>query len=139
MDPAIASPCWLPSARFYADTSRRRPLVDWARQAALPPKSHRWLPGRANRHGSPTRLCRHRVIAAAAAMLMSSPACARRQYFAPAPPGPRPRKARGQGKAITHARPGCCAIPTTVATSHRPLCTGRTQRIVEIASATAVW
>ena len=129
-----------PSARFYADKPRApKTLIDWARQAAL--QIHRWLPGR-----------RIVMVADSAFAAIEFLAAVRRHVcvvtrlrldaslFAPAPPkrpgrGRPPIKGPRLPKLDQHLRD-----PATVWRSHTvALWYGRTQRLVQIASNTAVW
>lgn len=129
-----------PSARFYADKPRgRKTLVDWARQAAL--QIHRWLPGR-----------RIVLVADSAFAAIEFLAAVRphicvvtrlrldANLFAPAPPrrpgrGRPPVKGRRLPKLDEYLRD-----PATAWRSHIvALWYGRKQRLVEIASDTAVW
>lgn len=129
-----------PSVRFYADKARApKTLIDWARQAAL--QIHRWLPDRRIVIVGDTAFA---VIELLAAIRRHACVVTRLRLdanlFAPAPPK-RPRRGR---PAIRGKR-----LPKLVQLLHDPatswqahtvaLWYGRTQRIVEIASATAVW
>ncbi len=129
-----------PSVRFY-DKKPRAPktLIDWARQVAL--QIHRWLPDR-----------RIVIVADSAFAAIEFLAAIRRHVclvtrlrldaslFAPAPPkrpgrGRPPVKGRRLQKLGQHLiDPDTLWSPHTVA-----LWYGRTQRLVEIASDTAVW
>jgi hypothetical protein len=129
-----------PSVRFYADTPRApKTLIDWARQAAL--QIHQWLPGR-----------RIVMVADTAFAAIEFLAAVRRHVcvvtrlrldanlFAPAPP-----KRPGRGRPPVKGK----RLPKLVQLLHEPatvwqrhtvaLWYGRSQRIVEVASATAVW
>jgi DDE superfamily endonuclease len=129
-----------PSVRFYADTPRApKTLVDWARQAAL--QIHRWLPGR-----------RIVIVADTAFAAIELLAAVRRHVcvvtrlrldanlFAPAPPK---RPGRGRPPVKGKRLPKLVQLlhdPTTLWQRHTvALWYGRSQRIVELASATAVW
>jgi len=129
-----------PSSRFYAGKPRPpKTLIDWARQAAL--QIHRWLPGR-----------RIVMVADSAFAAIDLLAAVRRHLclvtrlrldaslFAPVPP-----RRRGRGRPplkgprlpkLSHVLldPGTVWQPHTVA-----LWYGRTNRLVEIASHTAIW
>lgn len=129
-----------PSVRFWADQSRApKTLVDWARQAIL--QIHRWLPGR-----------RIVMVADAAFAAIELLAAVRRHIcvvtrlrldanlFAPAPP-----KRRGRGRPPLKGKrlPKLTQLLNDPATIWQPhtvaLWYGRTHRIVEIASSTALW
>ena len=129
-----------PSARFYADQPRApKTLLDWARQAVL--QIHRWLPGR-----------RIVIVGDTAFATIDLLADVRRHacivtrlrldanLFAPAPP-----KRPGRGRPPIKGK----RLPKLTQLLHDPtipwkrhtvaLWYGRTNRIVEIASGTAVW
>jgi hypothetical protein len=129
-----------PSQRFY-DNKPRAPktLLDWARQAAL--QIHRWLPGR--------RI----VIVADSAFAAVEFLGAVRGYlsivtrlrldaglYAPAPPR---QNGRGRPRVKGRRLPKLSEVlldPKTVWQRHTvALWYGRTNRIVEIATGTAVW
>jgi hypothetical protein len=129
-----------PSERFYADAPRApKTLLDWARQAVL--QIHRWLPER--------RI----IIVADSAFAALEFLAAVRQHacvltrlrldanlFAPAQP-----KCRGRGRPPLKGK----RLPKLAQLLHDPatlwhrhtvaLWYGRTHRLVEIASDTAVW
>ena len=129
-----------PSARFYAGKPRApKTLIDWARQAAL--QIHRWLPDR------------HIVMVADSAFAAIELLAAVRRHvcvvtrlrldanlFAPTPPR---RSGRGRPPVKGQRLPKLSHFlldPDTVWRPHTvALWYGRTHRIVEIASATAVW
>jgi hypothetical protein len=129
-----------PSERFYADAPRApKTLLDWARQAVL--QIHRWLPER-----------RIVIVADSAFAALEFLAAVRRHacvltrlrldanLFAPAP-----SKRRGRGRPPLKGKrlPKLAQLlhdPATVWHRHTvALWYGRTHRLVEIASATAVW
>jgi hypothetical protein len=129
-----------PSVRFYADKPRApKTLIDWARQAAL--QIHRWLPGR-----------RIVMVADSAFAALELLAAVRRHVcvvtrlrldanlFAPVPPR---RPGRGRPPVKGQRLPKFSQYlldPATVWRSHTvALWYSRTHRVVEIASATAVW
>jgi hypothetical protein len=129
-----------PSARFYADKPRTpKTLIDWARQAAL--QIHRWLPDR-----------RIVMVADSAFAAIELLAAVRRHVcvvtrlrldanlFAPAPSR---RPGRGRPPVKGQRLPKLSQFLHDPATVWRPhtvaLWYGRTDRVVEIASATAVW
>ena len=129
-----------PSARFYADKPRApKTLIDWARQAAL--QIHRWLPDR-----------RIVIVADSAFAAIEFLAAIGRHVcvvtrlrldaslFAPAPPR-RPGRGRPPVKGQRLPKLGQhLNDPATVWRSHTvALWYGRTRRLVEIASNTAVW
>ncbi len=129
-----------PSVRFYADKPRApKTLVNWARQAAL--QIHRWLPGRRIVMVADTAFAaiellaavRHHVCVVTRLRLDAN-------LFAPAPPK---RPGRGRPPVKGNRLPKLVQRlhdPTTVWQRHTvALWYGRTHRIVEIASATAVW
>jgi hypothetical protein len=129
-----------PSARFYAGKSRApKTLVDWARQAAL--QVHRWLPGRRIVMVADTAFAAIELLAAVRrCVCVVTRLRLDANLFAPAPPkrpgrGRPPLKGKRLPKLVELLRD-----PTTAWQTHTvALWYGRTQRIVEIASATAVW
>jgi len=129
-----------PSARFYADTSRApKTLVDWARQAAL--QIHRWLPGRRIVMVADTAFAAIELLAAIRRHVgVVTRLRLDANLFAAAPPK-RPGRGRPpiKGKRLPKLVQRLCD-PTTAWQPHTvALWYGRSQRIVEIASATAVW
>jgi hypothetical protein len=129
-----------PSVRFYADKPRApKTLIDWARQGAL--QIHRWLPDR-----------RIVMVADSAFAAIELLAAVRRHVcvvtrlrldaslFAPVPPR---RPGRGRPPVKGQRLPKLSQFlhdPATAWRSHTvALWYGRTHRVVEIASATAVW
>jgi hypothetical protein len=129
-----------PSARFHAGKPRaHKTLTDWARQAAL--QIHRWLPGRR------IVLVADSAFAAIAFLAAVSPhVCVVTRLrldaslFAPAPPR---RPGRGRPRVKGRRLPSLGEYlrdPATEWRSHTvALWYGRKQRLVEIASDTAVW
>lgn len=129
-----------PSVRFYADQSRApKTLVDWARQAAL--QIHRWLPGRRIVMVADTAFAAIELLAAVRRhVCVVTRLRLDANLFAPAPP-----KRPGRGRPPVKGK----RLPKLVQLLHDPairwqrhtvaLWYGRTQRVVEIASATAVW
>lgn len=135
-----------PSRRFYADKARAPPgraarpsLVDWARQAAL--QIHRWLPGRRIVMVADTAFAAIELLAAVRRYVcVVTRLRLDANLFAPAPPK---RPGRGRPPVKGKRLPKLVELlrdPTTAWQRHTvALWYGRTQRIVEIASATAVW
>jgi hypothetical protein len=129
-----------PSARFYADKARApKTLIDWARQAIL--QVHRWLPGRRIVMVADTAFAaiellaavRHHICVVTRLRLDAN-------LFAPVPPK---RPDRGRPPVKGKRLPKLIQLlhdPATIWQTHTvPLWYGRTNRRVEIASATAVW
>ncbi len=129
-----------PSLRFWADKSQApKTLVDWARQAAL--QIRRWLPGRRIVMVADTAFAaiellaavRHHVCVVTRLRLDAN-------LFAPAPPK---RSGRGRPPVKGKRLPKLVQLLNDPATIWQPhtvaLWYGRTHRVVEIASATAVW
>jgi len=129
-----------PSQRFYAGKPRApKTLLDWARQAAL--QIHRWLPGR-----------RIVIVGDTAFAAIDLLAAVRRHVcvvtrlrldanlFAPAPPK-RPGRGRPPIKGKRLPKLTQRLYDPTIAWQRHTVALwyGRTNRIVEIASATAVW
>jgi hypothetical protein len=129
-----------PSARFYADKPRApKNLIDWARQAAL--QIHRWLPGRRIVMVADSAFAAIEFLAAVRSHIcVVTRLRLDANLFAPASPrrqgrGRPPLKGRRLPKLDQYLRdPATVWRPHTVA-----LWYGRKQRLVEIASDTAVW
>ena len=127
---------------FYA--GKRRPpktLIDWARQAAL--QIHRWLPAD-----------RNIVMVADNAFAAIDLLAAVRRHLClvtrlrldasllrhPSTQAARPGTPAAQGTAVAQAQPSCSTLYNTVWQPHTvALWYGRTNRLVEIASHTAIW
>jgi hypothetical protein len=129
-----------PSKRFYADTPRApKTLLDWARQAAL--QIHRWLPGRRIVIVGDTALAAIGFLAAVRGYLsVVTRLRLDANLYAPAPPR---RRRRGRpplkGKRLAKLNQ-VLQDPRTVWQRHIvTLWYGRTNRIVELATGTAVW
>ena len=128
-----------PSKRFYADTPRApKSLLDWARQAAL--QIHRWLPGRCIVIVGDTALA---AIGFLAAVRRLSSVVTRLRLdanlFAPrTAQTPAPRDRRSGGSPSKKSRP-CCRTATRLERHTVTLWYGRTNRVVELATGTAVW
>jgi hypothetical protein len=129
-----------PSKRFYADTPRAaKTLLDWARQAAL--QIHRWLPDR-----------RIVIVGDTALAAIGFPAAVRgylsvvtrlrldANLYAPVPPR---RRRRGRppikGKRLAKLNQVLQDRHTVWQRHTVTLWYGRTNRIVELATGTAVW
>jgi hypothetical protein len=129
-----------PSVRFYADKSRApKTLVDWARQAAL--QIRRWLPGRRIVMVADTAFAAIELLAAVRRhVCVVTRLRLDANLFAPAPPR---RPGRGRPPVKGKRLPKLVQLlhdPATVWQPHTvALWYGRAHRIVEIASATAVW
>jgi len=129
-----------PSKRFYADTPRApKTLLDWARQAAL--QIHRWLPGRRIVIVGDTALAAIGFLAAVRGYLsVVTRLRLDANLYAPAPPR---RRRRGRppikGKRLAKLNQ-VLQDPGTVWQRHTvTLWYGRTNRVVELATGTAVW
>ena len=129
-----------PSKRFYADAQRApKTLLDWARQAAL--QIHRWLPGRRIVIVGDTALAAIGFLAAVRGYLsVVTRLRLDANLFAPAPPRRR-RRGRPPIKGKRLAKLGqVLHDPGTVWQRHTvTLWYGRTNRIAELATGTAVW
>lgn len=129
-----------PSARFYAATPRApKTLIDWARQAAL--QIHRWLPGRRVVMVADTAFAAIELLAAVRRhVCVVTRLRLDASLFAPAP---QKRSGRGRPPVKGKRLPKLLQLLHDLATVwHRhtvALWYGRSQRTVEIASATAVW
>ena len=144
-----------PSKRFYADKPRSpKTLLDWARQAApRPPHSqgqafaraglqiHRWLPGRRIVIAGDTAFAAIEFLAAVRAYVsVVTRLRLDASLFAPAPP-----RHGGRGRPPIKGKPlpkltQVLQNPGTVWQRHTvPLWYGRTNRIVEVTTGTAVW
>jgi hypothetical protein len=129
-----------PSKRFYAATPRApKTLLDWARQAAL--QIHRWLPGRRIVIVGDTALAAIGFLAAVRGYLsVVTRLRLDASLYAPA----LPRRRRGgrppiKGKRLAKLNQ-VLHDPRTVWQRHTvTLWYGRTNRIVELATGTAVW
>ena len=129
-----------PSKRFYADKPRSaKTLLDWARQAAL--QIHRWLPGRRIVMVGDTAFAAIEFLAAVRRYVsVVTRLRLDASLFAPAPPRRRgcrrpPIKGERLPKLTQVLRD-----PRTVWQRHTvPLWYGRTNRLVEVATGTAVW
>ncbi len=128
-----------PSKRFYADTPRApKTLLDWARQAAL--QIHRWLPVAASSSSATPHLPQSGSSPPSEAISVSSPDYASTPIFMPPhrPDADAADDRRSRGSAWPNSA-RCC---TTRTIWHRHTVTlwyGRTNRIVELATGTAVW
>jgi DDE superfamily endonuclease len=129
-----------PSKRFYADTPRApKTLLDWARQAAL--QIHRWLPGRRIVMVGDTAFAAIEFLAAVRGYVgVVTRLRLDANLYAPAPAR---RSGRGRppikGKRLAKLTQ-VLQDPGTVWQRHTvTLWYGRTNRIVEIATGTAVW
>ena len=129
-----------PSKRFYATTPRApKTLLDWARQAAL--QIHRWLPGRRIVIVGDTALAAIGFLAAVRGYLsVVTRLRLDASLYAPAPPR---RRRRGRppikGKRLAKLNQ-VLHHPHTVWQRHTvTLWYGRTNRIVELTTGTAVW
>jgi hypothetical protein len=129
-----------PSARFYADKPRApKTLIDWARQAAL--QIHRWLPDRCIVMVADSAFAAIEFLSTVGPYIcVVTRLRLDANLFAPAPPrrqgrGRPPVKGRRLPKLDKYLRdPATVWRPHTVA-----LWYGQKQRLVEIASDTAVW
>ncbi len=129
-----------PSKRFYADTPRApKTLLDWARQAAL--QIHRWLPGRRIVIVGDTALAAIGFLAAIRGYLsVVTRLRLDASLFAPLP-SKRSRRGRPpiKGKRVAKLNQ-VLHDPGTIWQRHTvTLWYGRTNRIVELATGTAVW
>jgi hypothetical protein len=128
-----------PSARFYANKPRApKTLIDWARQAAL--QIRRWLPGRSLVMVADSAFAAIEFLAAVRLQIcVVTRLRLDANIFAPAPP----RQGRGRPPVKGHRLPKLNKYLHDPATVWRPhtvaLWYGRKQRLVEIASDTAVW
>jgi DDE superfamily endonuclease len=129
-----------PSRRFYADKPRSpKTLLDQARQVAL--QIHRWLPGRKSVLVGDTAFS---AIDFLAAMRGHVSVVTRLRLdanlYAPAPPR---RPGRGRPPVKGERRPTLTQVLHDVGTAWQrhtvTLWYGRTNRVVEIATGTAVW
>ena len=129
-----------PSKRFYADAQRApKTLLDWARQAAL--QIHRWLPGRRIVIVGDTAFAAIEFLAAVRGYLsVVTRLRLDASLFAPLP-SRRPRRGRPPIKGKRLAKLGQVLLDrSTVWQRHTvTLWYGRTNRIVELATGTAVW
>src|ERR1700704_4031802 len=129
-----------PSKRFYADAQRApKTLLDWARQAAL--QIHRWLPGRRIVIVGDTALAAIGFLAAIRGYLsVVTRLRLDANLFAPAPPR---RRRRGRppikGKRLAKLHHVLQDRRTLWQRHTVTLWYGRTNRIVELATGTAVW
>ena len=129
-----------PSKRFYADTPRApKTLLYWARQAAL--QIHRWLPGRRIVIVGDTAFAAIEFLAAVRGYLsVVTRLRLDANLYAPAPPR---RQGRGRPPVKGKRLPKLNQVlqhPRTVWQRHTvTLWYGRTNRIVELATGTAVW
>ena len=129
-----------PSKRFYADQPRApKTLLDWARQAAL--QIHRWLPGRRIVIVGDTAFAAIEFLAAVRGYLsVVTRLRLDANLYAPAPPR---RQGRGRPPVKGKRLPKLNQVlqhPRTVWQRHTvTLWYGRTNRIVELATGTAVW
>jgi hypothetical protein len=129
-----------PSVRFYADKARApKTLVDWARQAAL--QIHRWLPGRRIVMVADTAFAAIELLVAVRRhVCVVTRLRLDANLFAPVPAK---RTGRGRPPVKGKRLPKLIELLTDPATVWQPhtvaLWYGRTHRLVEIASATAVW
>ena len=129
-----------PSKRFYADKPRApKTLLDWARQAAL--QIHRWLPGRRIVIVGDTAFAAIEFLAAVRGYLsVVTRLRLDANLYAPAPPR---RQGRGRPPVKGKRLPKLNQVlqhPRTVWQRHTvTLWYGRTNRIVELATGTAVW
>ena len=129
-----------PSKRFYAGTPRApKTLLDWARQAAL--QIHRWLPGRRIVMVGDTAFAAIEFLAAVRGYVsVVTRLRLDANLYAPAP-SRRPGRGRPPIKGERLAKlTQVLQDPGTVWQRHTvTLWYGRTNRIVEIATGTAVW
>jgi hypothetical protein len=129
-----------PSVRFYANKPRApKTLIDWARQAAL--QIHIWLPGRCIVVVADSAFAAIEFLAAVRLHIcVVTRLRLDANIFAPAPPQ---RQGRGRPAVKGHKLPKLNKYLHDPATVWRPhtvaLWYGRKQRLVEIASDTAVW
>jgi hypothetical protein len=129
-----------PSKRFYADKPRSpKTLLDWARQAAL--QIHRWLPGRRIVIVGDTAFAAIEFLAAVRGYVsVVTRLRLDANLYAPAPLG---RRGRGRPPLKGKRLPKLSQVvldANTIWQRHTvPLWYGRTNRIVEVATGTAVW
>jgi hypothetical protein len=129
-----------PSKRFYADTPRAaKTLLDWARQAAL--QIHRWLPGRRIVIVGDTAFAAIEFLAAVRGYLsVVTRLRLDASLFAPLP-SKRSRRGRPpiKGKRVAKLNQVLLDRSTVWQRHTVALWYGRTNRIVELATGTAVW
>jgi hypothetical protein len=129
-----------PSKRFYADTARApKTLLDWARQAAL--QIHRWLPGRRIVIVGDTAFAAIEFLAAVRGYLsVVTRLRLDASLFAPLP-SKRSRRGRPpiKGKRVAKLNQVLLDRSTVWQRHTVTLWYGRTNRIVELATGTAVW
>jgi len=129
-----------PSRRFYAGKPRSpKTLLDWARQVAL--QVHRWLPGRRIVFVGDTAFAAIEFLAAVRGYLsVVTRLRLDANLYAPAPSG---RRGRGRPPLKGKPLPKLSQVlhdAKTVWQRHTvSLWYGRTNRIVEVATGTAVW
>lgn len=130
-----------PSERFYANTARApKTLIDWARQIAF--QLHRWLPGRRIIMVADTAFAAIEFLAAVKPYLcLVTRLRLDANLFEPA--SPRQPGTRGRPPIKGRPLPKLAKLltdPATVWQTHTiALWYGRTNRVVEIASGTAIW
>jgi DDE superfamily endonuclease len=129
-----------PSKRFYADAQRApKTLLDWARQAAL--QIHRWLPGRRIVIVGDTAFAAIEFLAAVRGYLsVVTRLRLDASLFAPLP-SKRSRRGRPpiKGKRVAKLNQVLLDRSTVWQRHTVALWYGRTNRIVELATGTAVW
>jgi len=129
-----------PSKRFYADTPRApKTLLDWARQAAL--QIHRWLPGRRIVIVGDTAFAAIEFLAAVRGYLsVVTRLRLDASLFAPLP-SKRSRRGRPpiKGKRVAKLNQVLLDRSTVWQRHTVALWYGRTNRVVELATGTAVW
>ena len=129
-----------PSARFYAGTPRGpKTLIDYARQIAL--QVHRWLPGRRIVIVGDTAFAAIELLAAVRTYVsVVTRLRLDASLYAPAPPR---KLGRGRPAVKGHRLPKLTEVLNDASTLWRrhtvPLWYGRTNRLVEFATGTAVW
>jgi len=129
-----------PSKRFYADAQRApKTLLDWARQAAL--QIHRWLPGRRIVIVGDTAFAAIEFLAAVRGYLsVVTRLRLDASLFAPLP-SKRSRRGRPpiKGKRVAKLNQVLLDRSTVWQRHTVALWYGRTNRVVELATGTAVW
>jgi hypothetical protein len=129
-----------PSKRFYADRPRSpKTLLDWARQVAL--QVHRWLPGRKIVMVGDTAFAAIGFLAAVRSYVsVVTRLRLDANLYAPAPPRrPGPGRPPIKGKRLPTLTQVLHDASTIWQRHTVTLWYGRTNRIVEIATGTAVW
>jgi hypothetical protein len=129
-----------PSKRFYADAQRApKTLLDWARQAAL--QIHRWLPGRRIVIVGDTAFAAIEFLAAVRGYLSVVTRLRLDASLFAALPSKRSRRGRPpiKGKRVAKLNQVLLDRSTVWQRHTVTLWYGRANRIVELATSTAVW